>query len=110
MTLLHQLTLSEAREALMRGEITSVELTDALLARIAAVEPQVHAFLTIDAEGARSQAQAADARRAAGDPSPLLGFRSASRMSFRRRGCAPPAPRRYSKTMFRCMMRRRWRA
>jgi aspartyl-tRNA(Asn)/glutamyl-tRNA(Gln) amidotransferase subunit A len=74
MTSLHQLTLSEAREALMRGEITSVELTDALLARIAAVEPQVHAFLTIDAEGARSQAQSADARRAAGDPSPLLGL------------------------------------
>jgi aspartyl/glutamyl-tRNA(Asn/Gln) amidotransferase subunit A (EC 6.3.5.-) len=74
MTSLHQLTLSEAREALMRGEITSVELTDALLARIAAVEPQVRAFLTIDAEGARLQAQAADARRAAGDLSPLLGL------------------------------------
>ncbi|MGQ9547703.1 MAG: Asp-tRNA(Asn)/Glu-tRNA(Gln) amidotransferase subunit GatA [Roseiflexus sp.] len=74
MTLLYQLTLSQARDALMHGEITSVELIDALLARITAVEPQVRAFLTIDAEGARLQAQAADARRAAGDTSPLLGL------------------------------------
>lgn len=74
MTPLYQLTVAQAREALARGEITSVELTEALLARIAAVEPQVRAFLTIDADGARAQAQAADARRAAGDPSPLLGI------------------------------------
>lgn len=74
MTPLYQLTLTQAREALARREMTSVELTDALLARIAAVEPQVRAFLTIDADGARAQAQAADARRAAGDASPLLGI------------------------------------
>ncbi len=74
MTPLYQLTLTQAREALARGEITSMELTEALLARIAAVEPQVRAFLTIDAAGARAQAQAADARRAAGDASPLLGI------------------------------------
>ncbi len=74
MTPLYQLTLTQAREALARGEITSVELTEALLARIAAVEPQVRAFLTIDADAARAQAQAADARRAAGDASPLLGI------------------------------------
>lgn len=110
MTLLHQLTLSEAREALMRGEITSVELTDALLARIAAVEPQVRAFLTIDAEGARAQAQAADARRAAGDTSPLLGIPLGIKDVISTQGCAPPAPRRCSKTMFQCMMQRLLRA
>ena len=39
-------------EALAAGETTSVELTQAFLDRIAAVDPEVHAFLHVDAEGA----------------------------------------------------------
>ncbi|ABU58040.1 Asp-tRNA(Asn)/Glu-tRNA(Gln) amidotransferase subunit GatA [Roseiflexus castenholzii] len=74
MTPLYQLTVAQAREMLARGEISSLELTDALLTRIAAVEPKVRAFLVVDAAGARAQARAADARRAAGDASPLLGI------------------------------------
>ncbi len=66
------LTLTDARAALAAGDYSAVELTEALLARIAAVEPQVDAFLTVTAEHARAQAQAADARRAAGGAVPLL--------------------------------------
>ncbi|PMP76331.1 MAG: Asp-tRNA(Asn)/Glu-tRNA(Gln) amidotransferase GatCAB subunit A, partial [Roseiflexus castenholzii] len=69
MTPLYQLTVAQAREMLARGEISSLELTDALLTRIAAVEPKVRAFLAVDADGARAQA-----RRAAGDASLLLGI------------------------------------
>ena len=58
---------AELADSLAAGEITSVELTQAHLDRIAAVDGDVHAFLHIDAEGALSQAAASDARRANGD-------------------------------------------
>src|SRR3546814_2767109 len=60
--------------ALEAGEVTSVELTQLFLDRIAAVDGQVNAFLHVDAEGALAQAKASDERRAAGNPaSPLDG-------------------------------------
>ncbi|SER66785.1 aspartyl-tRNA(Asn)/glutamyl-tRNA(Gln) amidotransferase subunit A [Propionibacterium cyclohexanicum] len=57
------------------GEQSSVEITQAFLDQIDAVEPQVHAFLSVDHHGALEQAAAVDARRAAGEdlPSPLAG-------------------------------------
>ncbi|WP_328531841.1 Asp-tRNA(Asn)/Glu-tRNA(Gln) amidotransferase subunit GatA [Nocardioides sp. NBC_00368] len=66
MTLIEK-TAAELIDALAAGETTSVELTQAHLDRIAAVDGDVHAFLHIDAEGALSQAAASDARRANGD-------------------------------------------
>lgn len=78
MTNLHTLTITAARAALDSGELTSVELTEALLARIAAVEPQIHALLTITADQALEQAHAADAQRSNGGASytysPLHGI------------------------------------
>jgi aspartyl-tRNA(Asn)/glutamyl-tRNA(Gln) amidotransferase subunit A len=65
---------AELADALAAGETTSVEVTRAHLDRIAAVDGPVHAFLVVDAEGALSQAAAADARRATGQAqSPLDG-------------------------------------
>ena len=62
------------------GETTSVELTQAHLDRIAAVDGDVHAFLHVDREGALAQAAASDERRAAGTPaSPSTASRSPSR-------------------------------
>jgi aspartyl-tRNA(Asn)/glutamyl-tRNA(Gln) amidotransferase subunit A len=63
MTALHELTIAEARELLDKGEISSVELTQACLDRIVAVDNQVRAFLAIDDENALEQARAADDRR-----------------------------------------------
>lgn len=60
---LYELTIAEARERLASGDLTSVELTQAYLDRIAAVDNQVRAFLAIDAEEALSQARAADELR-----------------------------------------------
>ncbi|GHJ57895.1 glutamyl-tRNA(Gln) amidotransferase subunit A [Nocardioides sp. OK12] len=58
--------------ALAAGETTSVELTQAALDAIAAVDGAVHAYLHVDAEGALAQAAASDARRAAGTPASAL--------------------------------------
>jgi aspartyl-tRNA(Asn)/glutamyl-tRNA(Gln) amidotransferase subunit A len=67
-------TLLEAREALRAGQVSAVDLAKAYLARIEAVEPRLHAFVTVTADRARAQARAADARRAAGEDAPLLGL------------------------------------
>jgi aspartyl-tRNA(Asn)/glutamyl-tRNA(Gln) amidotransferase subunit A len=68
-----ELTLVEARDALRARQVSSVELTDAYLARIAALDAQLGVFVTVTGEQARAAAQAADARRAAGEDAPLLG-------------------------------------
>jgi aspartyl-tRNA(Asn)/glutamyl-tRNA(Gln) amidotransferase subunit A len=67
-------TIHEARARIDAGEISAAELTDALLARIGAVEPKVHAFNTVTADLAQTQAQEADARIAKGDAAPLTGI------------------------------------
>lgn len=74
MTDLTKLTAAELAQRLTAGETTSVEATQAHLDRITAVDGAVHAYLTVDAEGALQQAEAADAARAAGDAvAPLAG-------------------------------------
>ena len=72
---LHELTAHEASDLLSRGEITSVELTRAVLARIEQVDGAIKAYLSLLAEEALAQASAADEkRRQKGDGlSPLLG-------------------------------------
>ena len=65
-------TAAELVDALAAGETTSVELTQAHLDRIAAVDGAVHAFLQVDSDGALAQAAAADERRAAGSPASTL--------------------------------------
>ena len=55
-------------------QISSLELTDAYLARIASLNPRVNAFITITADRARDDARAADAAIARGDMTgPLHG-------------------------------------
>ncbi|MCK4831428.1 MAG: Asp-tRNA(Asn)/Glu-tRNA(Gln) amidotransferase GatCAB subunit A, partial [Anaerolineales bacterium] len=71
---LHDLTLEQAHALLQRGEISSVELTQALLDRIAVKDKEISAYLTVTAEGAIAAARQADARRAAGEETPLLGI------------------------------------
>ncbi len=73
MMTLTDLTLTEALTQLASGAISSRDLTTACLARIATVDPQLNAFLTVTADQALAQADAADARRAAGETAPLLG-------------------------------------
>src|SRR5688500_3860181 len=60
------LTLSEASDLVRRRRISSAELTSACLARIARLNPDLNAFITVTAERATAEAQAADADIAKG--------------------------------------------
>ena len=62
------------RQMIVDGEISSVEMTEASLRRIAELEPQLHAFITLDEEGAMTSAKKADTQLASGaDPGVLHG-------------------------------------
>lgn len=65
---LTDLTLLELAAKLASREVSSVEATRACLARIAAVDSKVKAFLRVDEKGALAAAEASDARRRAGQP------------------------------------------
>ena len=67
-------TIHALQQQLQQGAISAAELTEAVLARIQAVEPRVRAYITTDPEGARCQAAAADARLQAGTAAPLTGI------------------------------------
>ena len=65
---LQKLTMSGAAQLLAGKRISAVELCQAYLDRIAALEPKVAALLSLDPEAVLTQAKASDARRAAGRP------------------------------------------
>ncbi len=74
MTDLTRLTAAQTAAAVASGEASAVEVAQAHLDRIAAIDEKVHAFLHVDTEGALAQARAVDDRRAAGeDLGPLAG-------------------------------------
>lgn len=66
------MAIAEWRQQLERGEVSARELTDHHLARIAAVDPSLHAFLDVTAERARADADRIDAARQAGESLPPL--------------------------------------
>jgi len=57
---LTDLTLTQAQKALLAGEISSRELTQAYLDRIQSLDPDLHAFLALTPERALAQADQAD--------------------------------------------------
>ena len=62
------------RQMIVDGEISSVEMTKASLRRIAELEPQLNAFITLDEQGALDAAKAADESLTTGStPGPLHG-------------------------------------
>jgi len=63
---LYSLTIKEASDLLAKGEITSVELTEAIFARIKDIEPKVGAYITLCEEKALEMAKASDDRRKEG--------------------------------------------
>src|SRR3954467_15446972 len=56
-----------------RGEVSSRDLVELSLRRIAALDPELNAFGAVYADRALAEADAADRRRGAGDDAPLLG-------------------------------------
>ncbi|MED5165098.1 MAG: Asp-tRNA(Asn)/Glu-tRNA(Gln) amidotransferase subunit GatA [Cyanobacteriota bacterium] len=66
------MAIAEWRQQLKLGEVSARELTDHQLARIAVVDPTLHAFLDVTAERARADADRIDEALAAGESLPPL--------------------------------------
>jgi len=71
---LHELSIFLALHYLRRRELSSVELTRAILKRIKRLDPLIHAYLRVTPELALKAAAEADRRRAQGEDLPLLGI------------------------------------
>ena len=67
-------SLQGLANALATKDISSVELTQLYLDRIARHNPQLNAFITVDPARSLAQAHAADARLARGEGGPLTGI------------------------------------
>ncbi len=66
MTELHWLSAVEAARAIARRDLSPVELTQALLARIDRLDPTLHAFVHLDVEAALDAARGAEREIASG--------------------------------------------
>ena len=71
---LGHLTIAEAARLLAARKLSSLELTRALLARIAAVDPTLNAYITVTERQALAAARAAQRRLDAGEAGPLTGI------------------------------------
>nr|WP_042385004.1 Asp-tRNA(Asn)/Glu-tRNA(Gln) amidotransferase subunit GatA [Streptacidiphilus melanogenes] len=80
-------TAAETAKAISSGEVSAVEVAQAHLDRINAVDEKVHAFLHVDTDGALEAARAVDAKRAAGEElGPLAGVPLALKDVFTTKG------------------------
>ncbi|MEU9073263.1 Asp-tRNA(Asn)/Glu-tRNA(Gln) amidotransferase subunit GatA [Kitasatospora sp. NPDC048538] len=80
-------TAAETAAAIATGEVSAVEVAQAHLDRIDAVDKKVNAFLHVDTEGALSAARAVDEKRARGEElGPLAGVPLALKDVFTTKG------------------------
>ncbi len=66
MTEMASLSIAQAAQLIRARELSPVELTEALLARIATLDPIYHAFIAVTADIARAESKAAEAEIARG--------------------------------------------
>jgi aspartyl-tRNA(Asn)/glutamyl-tRNA(Gln) amidotransferase subunit A len=71
---LHQLTMTQLAQGLERGDFTSVELVQTLLARIERFDGELNAFVTVTTESALEAAQRSDQLRRKGGNGVLNGL------------------------------------
>jgi len=71
---LHAQTLTELKAGLERGDFSSVEVTQALLDRIASFNVDLNAFITVTSEQALAAAKQADDARSSGNGGVLCGL------------------------------------
>ena len=83
---IHQKSVSALSAMLQSKEVSSRELTDHFLGRIDAHNGALNAYITVDADGARTAADAADAVIAAGNAGPLTGVPIAHKDIFCTKG------------------------
>ncbi len=79
MTELTRMTAERTAAAIASGETSAVEVTQAHLDRIGAIDEKVHAFLHVDTDGALAAARAVDDTRAKGEHARPAGRRARSR-------------------------------
>ena len=72
MTDLHYRSLSDVCRRIKSGELTARQVTEAMLARIDRLEPELGAYARVTAEQAQSDAERLDGERASGKPLGLL--------------------------------------
>ena len=83
-------SLAEASAGIAAGTLSPVALTEAALARIAALDAKLNAFITLTADRARRAAAAAEAEIKAGERrGPLHGIPYALKDIYDVAGCAP---------------------
>ncbi|RWR46114.1 Asp-tRNA(Asn)/Glu-tRNA(Gln) amidotransferase subunit GatA [Sinirhodobacter ferrireducens] len=87
---LNQLTISAARDALRKGEVTSVEITESCLSAIDGADA-LNAYCAKTPEIALAQAKAADARIKAGDAPAMCGIPLGIKDLFCTKGVATQA-------------------
>ena len=75
-------SLKELASALASKQVSSVELTQLYLDRVARLNAEINAYITVDAEKSLAQARAADTRIAAGNAGPLTGIPFAQKDIF----------------------------
>jgi aspartyl-tRNA(Asn)/glutamyl-tRNA(Gln) amidotransferase subunit A len=75
-------SLKQFSQMLASKQISSVELTQAFLSRIDALNPSINAYITLDRDKTLMQAKVADARIAAGKAEPLTGIPIAQKDIF----------------------------
>ncbi len=69
-----RLTAHEAQQKLKERDLTSAQLTESVLERIASIEPAVNAYITVTSDLALQQAAAADQMFESGTATPLTGI------------------------------------
>src|SRR5438046_10286595 len=84
-------SLAEAAAAVKAGAVSPIELTRACLERIERVDRVVHAFVSVDAQGALQDAAKAERELKAGHyRGPLHGIRIGLKDNYETTGGAPP--------------------
>ena len=79
-------SLKQMAAMLSAKKVSSVELTQTFLDRIAKYNPSINAFITLDTDKTLAQAKAADVRIAAGNAAPLTGIPFAQKDIFCAKG------------------------
>lgn len=79
-------SLAQLSQMLASKQVSSVELTQTFLGRIQQHNPAINAYIALDTEKTLAQAQAADARIAAGNAEPLTGIPFAQKDIFCAKG------------------------
>src|SRR5699024_70038 len=79
---MHKLTLTQLQQGLTNGDFSATDIAEHFLTRIRTHDPQLNSFISLTADQALAQAQAADEARTKGKAGPLTGLPIAHKDMF----------------------------